>query len=95
MCIRDSRREVLDRSDNPDTPPTLAPIPPATSADREAFFAHLQKLLTDLDFIKVDRPMKLMRKIRHLYMKVQPNSDEVNILRGIMTAMEKISKKER
>ena len=67
---------------------------PATAAARENFFDHLQETLSALSFVKVSEPEKLMRKIRHLYMKAAPSTEEVSILRGILASItESIDKK--
>jgi len=59
-----------------------------TSAERESFFNHLQRFLFALDFIKIRKPEKLLRKIRLLYMENKLTSEQVNIIRGIMSAIE-------
>lgn len=72
-------------------PPRAAPEAtrtPATSIERESFLAHLEALLRDLDFIKSPNPQKLLRKIRGLCLRADPDSGELNLLRGIMTAIQ-------
>jgi TrmH family RNA methyltransferase len=60
----------------------------ATVSEREYFFSHLEQVLEQVDFSRATGREKLMRKIRHLYMKAQPNSEELAILRGILTNIE-------
>ncbi len=62
--------------------------PPATVEEREMLFRHLEQTMRDLAFLKVEKPDKLMRKIRHLYLKAQPVSEEVAILRGILSSIQ-------
>ena len=52
-----------------------------------SFFQHMDKVLKDIDFIKDDRPM-ISRKINHIFKKANLSEEEVNILRGILSAIE-------
>ena len=63
--------------------------PPATSKAMEHFYAHLEKVLLDLDFLDPDNPRHLMRRLRRLFLRARPDENEVNILRGILTAVER------
>ncbi len=53
-------------------------------------FGHIDGLLRDVNFIKDDRPM-IVRKINHIFKKASLTEEEINILRGILTAIEKHS----
>ena len=48
---------------------------------------HMNKVLKDISFIKDDRLM-LTRKINHIFKKANLSEEEINILRGILTAIE-------
>lgn len=63
--------------------------PPASHADLERYFAHLERVLTAIGFHDPERPRQLMARLRRLYLRARPDSLEVNILRGILTAIEK------
>jgi tRNA/rRNA methyltransferase/tRNA (cytidine32/uridine32-2'-O)-methyltransferase len=63
--------------------------PLATSEELEHFYAHLERVLTDLQFLNPDNPRHLMRRLRRLYVRAQVDKNEVNILRGMLTAIEK------
>ena len=52
-----------------------------------AFLDHADKVLKDINFIKDDRPM-ISRKIQHIFKKADLTEEEINILRGILTAIE-------
>ncbi len=82
------RKQALRHADAEEisTPQRVDPLP--TGQESRYFFEHLEQLLSDISFIKVPNPEKLMRKIRHLYVKAKPNSEELRILRGIMTAIQ-------
>ena len=65
---------------------------PATAADLEGFFEHLERVLIRLDFHDPDNPRQLMRRLRRLYQRIQPDRMEINILRGILGATEAMTK---
>lgn len=62
---------------------------PATAAERERFFEHLVEVLGDAGFLRDHGQEKLMRKIRYLYTRAEPDSEEVAILRGILTMVQR------
>jgi len=68
--------------------------PPATSEEMENFYAHLEQVLTDIEFLNPDNPRHLMRRIRRLYIRARPDKNEANILRGILTAVDKVRETE-
>jgi TrmH family RNA methyltransferase len=63
--------------------------PPATSDELEHFYTHLEQVLSDSGFLDPDNPRHLMRRLRRLFIRARPDKNEVNILRGILTAVEK------
>ena len=54
--------------------------------DVERFYAHLETALTELEFLNQGSPGKLMLKLRWLFSRTRLAQEEVNILRGILTA---------
>jgi len=58
----------------------------ATKAQCEGHIQHLQSTLEALDFIKAKPPTVLMRKLTRLYNKAELSVEEIQILRGILTA---------
>jgi tRNA C32,U32 (ribose-2'-O)-methylase TrmJ len=52
----------------------------------ERFYRHLEETLIALDFLDPSNPRMLMRRLRRLYNRARPDANEVNILRGILTA---------
>ena len=70
--------------------PTYEPDAPlATSADMEYFYSHLENVLTELRFLDPDNPRHLMRRLRRLFLRARPDQNELNILRGILTAVDR------
>ncbi|MDW5376515.1 RNA methyltransferase [Halomonas sp. HP20-15] len=63
--------------------------PPASHADLERYFAHLERVLVAIGFHDPERPRQLMARLRRLYLRARPDSLEISILRGILTAIEK------
>jgi tRNA/rRNA methyltransferase len=62
--------------------------PPATHAEQEGFYRHLENVLIASRFLDSEHPRRLMPKLRRLFARAQLEKDEVNILRGMLTAME-------
>ena len=52
-----------------------------------SFLKHMDKVLKDINFVKDDRPM-ISRKIQHIFKKADLTEEEINILRGILSAIE-------
>ncbi len=63
--------------------------PLAGSDEVERFYGHLEQTLIDLEFLDPDNPRQLMRRLRRLFNRVRLDRNEVNILRGILTAAQK------
>lgn len=55
----------------------------------EMFYQHLEKVLLLTDFISYQQPGQVMNKLRRLFSRARPESQEINILRGVLTAVEK------
>jgi len=61
----------------------------ANGEQMEQFYAHLAQVLEQIDFR--DRTQKgthLMIRLRRLFQRAEPDENEVNILRGILTAVQ-------
>lgn len=52
----------------------------------ERMFVHLEQALTQIGFFKTKAQNKLMQKLRRLYARARLEQEEVNILRGILSA---------
>jgi len=61
----------------------------ATHAEMQSYYGHLEETLLNLDFIKVNPPTKLLRKVQRLYNRSEVSFEELQILRGILTAVDK------
>jgi len=58
----------------------------APSGDVEHFYAHLLEVLEEIDFD--DRTGHLMERLRRLFNRAQLDRNELNILRGILSAVQ-------
>ncbi len=65
---------------------------PATAAEMEHFYTHLEQVMTDINFLDTDNPRYLMRRLRRLFNRARPDKNEVNILRGLLTAVDRTRK---
>ena len=59
---------------------------PVTADEMERLYVHLEETLVALDFLDRSNPRMLMRRLRRLFNRARPDANEVNILRGILTA---------
>lgn len=66
--------------------------PPASSEEMEYFYTHLEKTLTEIEFLDPENPRHLMRRLRRLFVRARPDKNEVNILRGILTSVDQTRK---
>ena len=66
-------------------------IVPATAAQLEGLYAHLEQTLTDIGYYDPKAPKLLMRRLRRLYARARPDPAELNILRGILAATQRSS----
>ncbi|MEN8777704.1 MAG: tRNA (cytosine(32)/uridine(32)-2'-O)-methyltransferase TrmJ [Glaciecola sp.] len=62
------------------------------SEDLERFYVHLENTLTETGFIVKNHPGVVMTKLRRLVNRARPESQELNILRGILSAIDKKNK---
>lgn len=60
-----------------------------TAEQLEGFYQHLQQTLQQTGFISDDHPGHVMSKLRRLFNRARPETVELNILRGILTSVNK------
>jgi tRNA/rRNA methyltransferase len=59
----------------------------ATHEAMEGFYAHLESALSETGFFDPDHPRKLMPRLRRLFARAALETEEINILRGILKAL--------
>ncbi len=62
--------------------------PPATGEELEHFYTHLEEVLTAGGFLDPENPRQLMRRLRRLFVRAEPDQNEINILRGMLAALD-------
>ncbi len=63
--------------------------PMSTAADLERFYRHLENVLVRVDFHDPANPRHLMQRIRRLFGRIRIDEMEMNILRGMLTYIER------
>jgi tRNA C32,U32 (ribose-2'-O)-methylase TrmJ len=63
-----------------------AQSPAATAEELEGFYRHLEETLVRIGYLDPAAPKLLMRRLRRLFSRAEPDRVEVNILRGILAA---------
>jgi tRNA (cytidine32/uridine32-2'-O)-methyltransferase len=81
----------LSRGQYPENHPEDTEYP--LSEDLEGFYSHLEQTLIKTNFIIAKHPGMVMAKLRRLYNRSRPETQELNILRGILASVDKIIKK--
>ena len=66
---------------------------PVDGLQMERFYEHLEQTLLDVRFLNPEQPKKLMMRLRRLFNRARPDQNEINILRGILTAAQEASSK--
>lgn len=65
--------------------------PYASHDEMERFYVHLKKALIDINFLRPRSPKRIMPRLRRLFGRIRLEAMEVQLLRGILTLMEKRS----
>lgn len=65
---------------------------PAPMSELEAMFAHLATTLNAIDYGNARQSKKLLRRLRRLLYRTQPDRNEINMLRGMFSTTQRIAK---
>ena len=60
-----------------------------TMAEMEGFYTHMQKVMEQTGFIEPGNPRNVIRRLRRLFSRTQLDENEINILRGMLTSVER------
>ena len=55
----------------------------------ELFYSHLENVMTETGFINKAHPGQVVNKLRRLFNRARPEAQELSILRGVLSAVEK------
>lgn len=58
--------------------------------DMERFYTHLEQTFQRTGFINAKHPGEVVKRLRQLFARAQPDQMEMNILRGMLTSVDKI-----
>lgn len=83
---------LLDARECSDPPASTAMHTPAAQKAMEGFFAHLDRTLHDIDFHKGRSPAIVLRRLRRLFLRAQPDERELRILRGILADAQRMAR---
>jgi len=62
----------------------------ATAAEMESFFGHLESVLREIHFLHATKhEMSILRRLRRIYNRAQLETEEVHLLRGILTRIQR------
>ncbi|MBA2659008.1 MAG: RNA methyltransferase [Nitrosospira sp.] len=72
----------------------LESLPPAAGVaaefnDVESLYSHLERVAIGCDFLDPQEPKRFMRRMRRLFARARLEKEEVKILRGVLSALEK------
>ena len=84
------RYALVDPTDRLPSTPDLAPDPgkaAATGQSIQALFTHWEQALIAVKFLDPAHPKKLLPRMQHLLQRSELTQDEVDMLRGLCTAM--------
>lgn len=65
--------------------PDVPELHPAPHEQVEGFFTHLENTLFEIGFLTTQNPARLMQRLRRLYARTRLETEEINILRGMLT----------
>ncbi len=56
--------------------------------DLERFYDHLERVMLNSGFIRANHPGQVMNRVRRLFTRARPESQELSILRGMLSSIE-------
>lgn len=90
------RYALIDAAQRLPSTPDMAPDPgkaPATGQSIQALFAHWEQAMVAVRFLDPAHPKKLVPRMQHLLQRSELTHDEVDMLRGLCTAMIKTAQR--
>ncbi|MEM9603221.1 MAG: RNA methyltransferase [Pseudomonadota bacterium] len=71
------------------TAPTSDADPRADQDDMNRFYRHLESVLVEIGYYDPEKPRQLMRRLRRLFNRSALSRSELQILRGVLVAVER------
>ena len=76
-----------------DTPPVEDAArwdrPLANATQMAALYAHIERVLVDIDFLDLKAPRQAMTRVKRLFARVRPDATEAAMFRGVLTHIER------
>lgn len=82
------RMAFLSATEGKSLPQQNWDFPPAEAQSLDAYYQHLEDTLVALGFLDPANPKQTMTRLRRLYNRVRLDQMELNILRGVLTAVQ-------
>jgi tRNA/rRNA methyltransferase len=98
LAAWEMRYALIEPDERLPSTPDIHPDPgksPATGESIQALFTHLEQALVTVKFLDPAHPKKLMPRMQHLLLRSELTQDEVDMLRGLCTAMMKSARRDR
>lgn len=61
----------------------------ATAKELQLFYKHIENVLIETEFHDPEQPGRMMLRLKRLFNRARPEVQEINILRGMLTAIQK------
>ncbi|MEK9712128.1 MAG: tRNA (cytosine(32)/uridine(32)-2'-O)-methyltransferase TrmJ [Thalassolituus sp.] len=89
------RMAVLTKEENPEAGRWGVEwdYPMATHEQLNGMLQHMEETLVEIGFLDPDTPKQLMARLRRLYQRAAPDRMEVNIMRGMLAAVQRTAAK--
>lgn len=85
--------EIRRAMGSPPAAPPQSEFLPASASEMEHFYRHLETVLVEAGFLDPANPRLLMRRLRRLFNRARPDQNEMSILRGILSAVQRGGRK--
>ena len=92
ICYEIGKQRLAGKTGREDAAKSVSPgsaETPVTTREMEYLYEHFEQTLIDIGYLDPEKPRRLMRRIRRLFNRARLDSNEYNILRGILTAIGK------
>lgn len=85
VIVYEVRMAVFNKTENKQSEKRVL----ATADQMNGYYQHLEKTLTNLEFLDPKQPKMLLQRLRRLFNRAEVDDTELNILRGILSAIDR------
>ncbi len=86
MAVQVIAYELMMRAAVKEVPTRERVVSSSTTEQMTGLFAHLHQALVDIGFMDPRHSDKLMQRLKRLFHRAEPDPEDINILRGILSA---------